>query len=186
MQKSVKDFIEIIQEESDKANAIIKGLLDFANPREVKLKKSDICKILNNVITSVNAHIINSKIEVEINCGSNLPRIMLDEKWFEQAILNLVLNAIQAMPEGGELNVSAKANFNRKELSILIEDNGKGIPQEQISKIFDPFFTTKEDGVGLGLSLCHQIISDHNGKMNVESQIQKGTKITLTFPITYI
>ena len=186
LQKSVKDFIEIIQEESDKANAIIKGLLDFANPREVKLKKSDVCKILNNVLNSVNAHVINCKIKAQINCDKNIPRIMLDEKWFEQAIQNLVLNSIQAMPEGGKLNISAKADFNRKELSILIEDNGEGIPEEQISKIFDPFFTTKEDGVGLGLSLCHQIISDHNGKMNVESQIQKGTKIILTFPITYI
>ena len=180
----VKDFLEIVQEESEKANAIIKGLLDFANPREVKLKKRDVCKIIKNVLNNVNAHLINSKIKVEINCGKTIPWIMLDEKWFEQAFQNIILNAIQAMPEGGNLKVLGSSDFNRKEISILIEDSGIGIPKKNISKIFDPFFTTKDDGVGLGLSLCHQIISDHNGKMNIESKIDKGTRVTLVFPIT--
>ena len=132
----------------------------------------------------MNAHLINRKIKVEIDCAKTVPRIMLDEKWFEQAFQNIILNAIQAMPEGGDLKVLCSSDFNRKELSILIEDSGIGIPRKNISKIFDPFFTTKDDGVGLGLSLCHQIISDHNGKMNIDSKIDKGTRVTLVFPIT--
>jgi signal transduction histidine kinase len=177
-----KEFLEIIQEESEKANAIIKGLLDFANPREVKLKKGSICKIIKQVLNSVNARCIESKIKVKTRCPSTIPRIMLDEKWLEQAFLNLILNAIQAMPTGGELKVYISANFNLKELTVKIEDAGIGISKANLSKIFDPFYTTREDGVGLGLSLCHQIISDHNGQMQVESTFKKGTIIKIRFP----
>ncbi|MDO9578433.1 MAG: tetratricopeptide repeat protein [Candidatus Cloacimonadales bacterium] len=182
--KETKEFLEIIQEESEKANAIIKGLLDFANPREVKLKKGSICKVIKNVLNSVNARCLESKIEVEMQCPSTLPRIMLDEKWLEQAFQNLILNAIQAMPQGGELKISASADFNHKELTVKIKDTGVGISKANLSKIFDPFYTTREDGVGLGLSLCHQIITDHNGKMQVESAVNKGTTIKIGFPIS--
>lgn len=178
-----KEFLEIIQEESEKANAIIKGLLDFANPREVKLKKGSICSVIKNILNSVNARCIENNIEVEINCPATIPRVMLDEKWLEQAFMNLVLNAIQAMSAGGKLKVMATADFSKKEVLVTIKDTGVGISKENLTKIFDPFYTTKEDGVGLGLSLCHQIITDHNGQMQVESKINKGTVIKLSFPI---
>ena len=178
-----RDFLEIIQEESEKANAIIKGLLDFANPREVKLKKGSVCQVIKNVLNSVNARCMENNIELKTKCPSTIPRIMLDEKWLEQAFLNLILNAIQAMPRGGELKISASADFNQKLLTVKIEDTGVGISKINLSKIFDPFYTTREDGVGLGLSLCHQIISDHNGLMQVESTIDKGTTVKISFPI---
>jgi len=178
-----KEFLEIIQEESEKANSIIKGLLDFANPREVKLKKGSICKIIKQVLNSVNARCIESEIIVKTRCPATIPHIMLDGKWLEQAFLNLILNAIQAMPHGGDLKISASAIFSRKELKIKIEDSGVGISKVNLTKIFDPFYTTREDGVGLGLSLCHQIISDHYGQIQVESKLNKGTAIKLVFPI---
>ena len=182
-ERQTKEFLEIIQEESDKANAIIKGLLDFANPREVKLKNGSVCSVIKKVINSVNARCLENSIKVEIQCPASLPRMMLDEKWLEQALLNLVLNAIQAMPKGGDLKITASANSQKKVLIVQIADTGIGISKSNLSKIFDPFYTTREDGVGLGLSLCHQIISDHNGQIQVESVINRGTVIKLTFPI---
>ncbi|MCF7793822.1 MAG: tetratricopeptide repeat protein [Candidatus Cloacimonetes bacterium] len=183
-QNQIKDFLGIIQEESDKANAIIKGLLDFANPREVKLKKDSVCKVIKEVLNSVNARLQENQVNVELDCSTTIPRIMLDAKWLQQAFQNFILNSIQAMPNGGKLKISGKADFKNEQLTVIIEDSGFGISQENLSKIFDPFYTTREDGVGLGLSLCHQIISDHNGNMQIESEEKVGTKVYLTFPIS--
>ncbi len=180
----IKDFLEIIQEESEKANAIIKGLLDFANPREVVLKKGNICKVIEDVLTSLNARFQENDIITDLICPISTPAVLLDEKWLQQALQNLILNAVQAMPDGGKLKISAQPQFKEKKLIILIEDNGIGISKDKITKIFDPFYTTREDGVGLGLSLCYQIISDHNGSLQIESKENIGTKVILTFPIS--
>lgn len=182
--KQIKEFLDIIQEESEKANAIIKGLLDFANPREVKLESADICCVIKKVLNCVDARFQENNVQVELNCPENIPSIMLDEKWLQQALQNFILNSIQAMTGGGKLLISAQFDLKNNDLLVIIQDNGKGIPQENMSKIFDPFYTTREDGVGLGLSLCHQIISDHQGKMQIESEEGKGTKVCLTFPIS--
>ncbi|MBL7148442.1 MAG: tetratricopeptide repeat protein [Candidatus Cloacimonetes bacterium] len=182
--KKIKQFLEIIQEDSGKANAKIKGLLDFANPREVSFKLGSIYNVIKKVITSVNARCLEHKIKIINNYKKQLPDILLDTKWLEQAFLNLFLNAINAMPDGGKLTVSGEDDKKSKQLIITIEDTGTGISKSDLSKIFDPFFSTREDGVGLGLSLCHQIIEDHKGKIEIESQINKGTKVIVTFPIT--
>ncbi|HPR17619.1 MAG TPA: ATP-binding protein, partial [Candidatus Cloacimonadota bacterium] len=182
--QQIKDFLEIIQEETEKANAIIKGLLDFANPREVKLMKSSVCKVIKDVLTSVNARFQENNIEVQLQCPSTIPQLMLDEKWLFQAFQNFILNAIQAMPDGGTLNISASFETVEREVKVVIEDSGKGISKANLAKVFDPFFTTREDGVGLGLSLCHQIIADHQGKIQMESEVNAGTKVILTFPTT--
>ena len=182
--KEIKKFLEIIQEDSGKANAIIKGLLDFANPRELNFKSGSICNVIKNVITSVNARCWEKKIKIANNCKEQLPGILLDTKWLEQAFLNLFLNSINAMPDGGKLTVNVEDDEKSKQLIITVEDTGTGISKTDLSKIFDPFFSTKEEGVGLGLSLCHQIIGDHKGKIEIESQINKGTKVFVTLPTT--
>ncbi|MCK4654315.1 MAG: GHKL domain-containing protein, partial [Candidatus Cloacimonetes bacterium] len=181
--KEIKRFLEIIQEDSGKANAIIKGLLDFANPREVNFKPGSICNVIKNVITSINARCLEHKIKLVNDCKKQSPDILLDTKWLEQAFLNLFLNAINAMPNGGKLTVSVEDDKKSKHLIITVEDTGTGISKTNLSKIFDPFFSTREDGVGLGLSLCHRIIEDHKGKIEIESQINKGTKVFVTLPI---
>ena len=182
--KEIKQFLEIIQEDSGKANAKIKGLLDFANPREVNFKPGSVFKVIKKVITSVNARCLEHKIEIINNYKKQLPDILLDIKWLEQAFLNLFLNAINAMPDGGKLTVNGENDRKSKQLIITIEDTGTGISKTNLSKIFDPFFSTREDGVGLGLSLCHQIIEDHKGKIEIKSQINKGTKVIVALPIT--
>jgi signal transduction histidine kinase len=182
--KEIRQFLEIIQEDSGKANEKIKGLLDFANPREVNFKPGSVHKVIKKVITSVNARCLEHKIKIVNNYKKQLPDILLDTKWLEQAFLNLFLNAIYAMPTGGKLIINGEDDRKSKQLIVRIEDTGAGISKSDLSKIFDPFFSTREDGVGLGLSLCHQIIEDHKGKIEIESQISKGTKVIVTFPIT--
>lgn len=175
-------YLKIIMEESEKANSIIKGLLDFANPREMKLRKGSINNVLKSVIQSVAARCQENKITVKQQLLRDIPEVMIDKKWLEQAFLNLILNSVQAMPSGGTLTV--KESRVDDQLQIVISDTGTGISENDFKKIFDPFFTTKEDGVGLGLSLAYQIIIDHNGKLQIESEVGQGTDVIISFKIT--
>jgi signal transduction histidine kinase/tetratricopeptide (TPR) repeat protein len=178
--EKLEKYLRIILEDSEKANSIIKGLLDFANPRELKLQKSGIKTLFESIFKSVETRCKEKNIEIIPNFTSDA-NVLLDKKWLEQALLNLVINAIQAMSSGGKLKVQTTSQNNN--LHISIEDTGSGISDENMKKIFDPFFTTKENGVGLGLSLAHEIISDHKGKFNIESISGSGTKVSICFAI---
>jgi len=179
MDNNLKKYLEIIVEESEKANSIIKGLLDFANPRELNLKMGNMKKVIGSVVKSVAARCQDNNIKVRIRPISKFPDMMIDKKWLEQAFMNLILNAVQAMPEGGILKI--KDQVKNDQFQIIISDTGRGISRKDLKKIFDPFFTTKEDGVGLGLSLAHQIIKDHNGRLQIESKEGKGTDVVISF-----
>lgn len=176
-------YLEIIIEESRKANAIIKGLLDFANPREMKFEKGNIDSVLSSVVKSVEGRRKESGVKIKYLKNDDDIILKFDKKWLEQAFLNFVLNAIQAMPHGGLLSISKEINETNKKLKIIISDTGNGIAKEDYKKIFDPFYTTREDGVGLGLSLAHLIIEDHNGELQIESVLGEGTDVIVTFPI---
>jgi signal transduction histidine kinase len=105
----------------------------------------------------------------------------MDVKWLEQAFLNLAVNAVNAMPDGGELIFNVKQLKNK--INVICADTGIGISPKNLSKIFDPFFTTREDGVGLGLSLSHQIIEDHKGSIQIESKEKVGTQVVVEIPM---
>ncbi|MBC8385453.1 MAG: PAS domain S-box protein, partial [Candidatus Cloacimonetes bacterium] len=182
--KEIKQYLEIIRRNSDNANKIIKELLDFANPREIALKKIHIGEIIDSVIKLVEARSRSHKVYIKPEYLSDIPLIDLDEKWIEQAFLNFVLNSIDAMPNGGELKISVQTKKDKGILEIIFADTGMGISEAKLKKVFDPFFTTKDDGVGLGLSLVHQIIMAHKGKIRIKSEIDKGTQIFVTLPIS--
>jgi len=179
--KEVQQFLTIIQEDSDKANSIIKGLLDFANPRDVKFKKGSFLKVLKNVVKRIDARCQEKNIVVTLNSSGNILDSLIDAKWLEQAFLNLAVNAINAMSEGGELKFNIEQIKNT--IKISCTDTGHGISKKNLSKIFDPFFTTREDGVGLGLSLTYQIFEDHKGSIQIESKEKIGTEVVVEIPI---
>jgi signal transduction histidine kinase len=101
----------------------------------------------------------------------------------KKALLNIILNGIQATPSGGTLSVRAYLNDSQRNILIKTKDSGVGIPKENLSKIFQPYFSTKDKGTGLGLSIAHRIITDHRGKIEVESEVGKGTVFTIKLPI---
>ncbi len=181
--KEIKQFLEIIEEDSKRANAIIKGLLDFANPREMKFQKDYICDVITRVISSIKARCQENKINITTKFRKKSQPTRIDKKWLEQAFLNFALNAINAMPDGGELIISSVLDKKKKNLIITFSDTGVGIARKNLSKIFDPFFTTHKDGVGLGLSLSYQIIKDHQGFINIESKLNAGTNVIILLPI---
>ncbi|MBN1949310.1 MAG: tetratricopeptide repeat protein, partial [Candidatus Cloacimonetes bacterium] len=183
MDSELKRYFRIILEDSEKANAIIKGLLDFANPREMKLTKNRLSNHMINVVKGVEARCHEKFIKVDMQYLKQEPEIFTDKKWIEQALQNFILNAIQSMPQGGLLSIREVYSSSEKELRLIITDSGVGITGENLKKIFDPFFTTKEDGVGLGLSLAHKIIDDHKGVIQLESVPGRGTSVTLIFRV---
>lgn len=182
-QKDINALLEIIIRNTDTANDKIKELLDFASPRSLKLTEGDIAKLLEEVSALISPRCLQNNVNCTLDISSKiLPAVKFNPKKLEEALLNLLTNALDAMPEGGNLDISVKYD-NNDYIDIYIKDSGYGIPPENIDKVFEPFFTTKHTGVGLGLSLVHQIINLHNGKMFIESSEGKGTTIRINLPV---
>ncbi len=183
LEKKMIKNLEAIMKSSQRANNIIKELLDFAKPHTLEFEYVCIADVINKVCDLTEAKRLNHQVECNKRCSANLPKIMVDEKLLEQALINIIMNSLDAMPKGGRLTVTALQNEDF--IVIKISDTGKGIAQKDIDKIFNPFFTLKQDGVGLGLSVTHRIIQSHRGKIEVESIYNKGTKFTIKLPIVH-
>ena len=184
LNQELEKCFKIILRNCEDADNVIKELIDFTNPREISKKLNNIDKVMNNVLKNLRAISKAKNVRIIKNYSKKIPRILLDEKWLGSAFSNCVMNALDAMPNGGNLRVSIDIDQFKKEIIVSFVDTGIGISKENLQKIFNPFFTTKNEGTGLGLSLVHQIIQVHNGKINVESTKGKGTKIRIILPIT--
>lgn len=177
----IKSYLRIIIRNSNKANKIIKDLLDFARPSEFVFKQENILRSLNRACDLTKAKRFNNNIRLYKRCSRVLPKILIDAKRMEQVFLNIIINSIDSMSKGGRLSITA---YSEKEYVVInISDTGKGISTQDISKIFNPFFTKKPNGVGLGLSVTHRIIKSHKGIIEVESEYRKGTEIIIRLPI---
>ena len=179
------EFASIIVEESDRINQVITHFLDYARPVKPKLQPMDITECLNRTLTLVNVELRHAKIEIVRDYAPDLPKILGDEKQLGQVFLNLIINAIEAMPDGGTLSVKTCQSGEHAESTfceILISDTGIGMSTEEQARIFEPFYTGKEHGLGLGLAIVHEIVSEHGGTISVESEKGKGTTFTIRLP----
>lgn len=175
------ELLDIINQSSEQANSTITSLLEFAKPREISLIEGDILKSILKVCSLVETKCSNQKVQLIKKLPNKLPNILYDEHQMEGVFLNLILNSLSAMPEGGKLIISAEGNNG--EVEINISDTGVGISEENLQKVFNPFFTTKKGGTGLGLSLVYQIVHSLQGSLTINSKIGEGTSIILTFPV---
>ncbi|OGW71959.1 MAG: hypothetical protein A2047_03305 [Omnitrophica bacterium GWA2_41_15] len=173
--------VEIVERNIERINYLITELLNCARPAKLNLQPYDIHKVLKDVLESTKTKINLQKIKVTKNLASKLPVLKIDREQIERAFLNLIINAIEAMPHGGNLTIITELNGNF--FWVKIHDTGKGIPEKDIIKIFDPFFSTKLQGVGLGLSICYGIIVSHGGTIEVESKSKIGSTFTVSLPI---
>ena len=173
-----------ISSEVNRLNTIVSRFLDFARPMKLDLRPQQIAALLESALKAVHDRWPEAKVEVERRYAPNLPKVHLDADLCEQVFTNLVLNAYEAMPDGGKLKVAAvNGNSNgRRGVEIKIEDTGPGIPPEITEQIFNPFFTTKKGGVGLGLSIVSKIVDDHNGRIHVTSEPGKGACFAVFLP----
>ncbi len=187
-----REYLNRITKEIDRLNELLKTFFSFAKPQTLLLVPCHIKEIINAIIPFLIKEIADKGIQFVESYHPQLPRIRVDKIQMHQAFLNLFLNAIQAMPNGGELKIEAnpvilpspegsRQNF----IKVVVSDSGKGIPPQILPKIFDPFFTTKPKGIGLGLSITYQIIKKHGGTIKVHSQWEKGTSFVINLPETF-
>jgi len=183
MDKNMKKHFDVILRNTETANRIIKELLDFTSPREAVLTSGSINKVLEHVCDLVKPRCAKNNITLLKKVPEKLPAFPLNDKKLEEAFMNFLSNAIEAMPEGGTLTVESYLNKNDDSIVINFSDTGNGISQEDMDKVFEPFFTTKDDGTGLGLSLAYHIISAHSGDISTESKPGKGTSFSINLPV---
>jgi two-component system, NtrC family, sensor histidine kinase HydH len=161
-------------------NNIITDFLNYARPREPHFSKCKVEEVIDKNITYLATQLTENGCKVDTKVGDNLPEIMADSEMLYQAFLNIFINAIQAMPNGGKISVNIfPANGN---VAIQIEDEGNGIETEIMEKIWNPFFTTKEKGTGLGLGIVKNLIEAHGGNLNIENRHEGGAQVTIQLP----
>jgi len=183
-ENSQQEDLKVIEEEIHRMNEIVDQFLRFAKPAPPFFEKTDVLSIVEETLQLLRLQAEKQRIAVEREFQT-LPMILIDPEQMKQAMLNLLLNAIQAMPEGGLLTLKGRNSEDGQWIHLSIQDSGMGISGEDIDKLFDPFFSTKEGGVGLGLSITHRIIDQHHGKIEVESSPGMGTLFTVWLPIHY-
>jgi signal transduction histidine kinase len=177
-----REDLQVIEEEISRINEIVDQFLRFARPAPPLLQKADALSIFEETLQLLRPQMEKHRIIVQKEFQV-FPRISMDREQMKQVILNLLLNAVQAMPNGGHLTLRGQVSEKDRWVTLSIQDSGIGIPSEDMNKLFDPFFSTKEGGIGLGLSIAHRIIDQHHGKIEVESAPGKGTLLTVWLPI---
>lgn len=178
--------LELIVQQTQRLNIVIQNVRRATRPPEPHFEAVRIPELLNETIPLVDPLIQKAGIELHVHFDEKIPQILADRHRVQTALFNLIQNALEAMPEGGRITVSAKAEMERREVSITVQDTGKGIPPELMERICEPFFSThQEEGMrGLGLAIVQDIVKMHGGRISIDSHPGEGTKIVLTFPAT--
>ena len=174
--------LEIVGEEVDRLNRIVMDFLFAVRPIDINLEDHDLNALLHETMDFLKYELGEADITLREDYQRDIPHILLDEKFIKQAILNIVKNAINAMPKGGVLTV--ETCFQNEEVQLSISDTGLGMSEKLIAKVFEPYFTTKEFGSGIGLTIVYKIIKEHRGDISVTSQEGKGSSFLLSFPVT--
>ncbi len=177
--------LELIATESRRCGELIKNLLSLSRSAPMNLQSVDLHEVINRSLLLVRHQLDLAGIDLQLKLEDDLPRLSCDAAQIEQVLLALIMNAIDAMPRGGNLWIATLLNDDETEISIRVRDDGAGIAPDVLPQIFEPFMTTKEHGhgVGLGLAISSGIVEGHNGRIEVQSQLGKGTTFTVTLPV---
>jgi signal transduction histidine kinase len=174
---------DIIVEESERLNNIITDFLNFARPREPNRSPCKVQEVIDKNISYLGTQLAEKGCTVEKQVDGELPEILADSDMLYQAFLNILINAMQAMPGGGKISVGIFSENG--DLAVRFEDEGSGIDAEVMDKIWDPFFTTKEKGTGLGLGIVKKLIELHGGDLSIENRSSKGARVIVRLPAKF-
>jgi two-component system, NtrC family, sensor histidine kinase HydH len=177
------ECLDIMDKECQRLNNLLTSFLDFAKPRPPKLIEIDISSVLDSVMKLVSHTLDQRTLALQKETALQLPVLQCDPELLKQVLVNLLINAIQASSDGGEILLQARTRGS--ELLLQVRDQGSGISAEDLDKIFDPFFTTKEHGTGLGLSVAYQIVEQLGGSLTAERNFDKGMTFTVSLPIRF-
>lgn len=180
---NIKPWYDLIMDEITRMSMLTAEFLQFSKPHATQFKVHSIKDCIHRVISLLDSETSRLGHHIEFDPDSDSLPMLMDQDKILQLLLNLIKNAIEAMPDEGLVRIQLTRENDHA--VIEISDTGKGIPENELDQIFLPFYTTKESGTGLGLSICHKIVQDHEGTMEVESEIGKGTKFTITVPLSH-
>jgi len=179
------DHLKIIERESRRCREIMKNLLTFARQTPSNLSPNQVNELVERAVRLVRHQLDMQEVEVEVDLKDGLPKVDCDPGQIQQVVLVLLVNAGEAMTQGGKLLVSTEHNEDDQSISIRVKDDGPGIPEDVLARIFEPFFTTKEDQhrTGLGLAVARSIVDQHAGSIQVNSRPGEGTELVVTLPV---
>jgi signal transduction histidine kinase len=175
--ESETEILNVIDRSVEQANNIIADLLDYSREMHLDLEEYSPKSLIDYVLLSIN---LPAKVKI-LDCTQNLPMILVDASKMERVFVNLIKNAVEAMPDGGTLEIASTQNEN--DVLISFADSGIGMSEDVLAKLFTPLFTTKSRGMGLGLPICKRIVEAHGGKISVQSITNKGTTFAIKIPI---
>jgi two-component system NtrC family sensor kinase len=180
-----KQCLELIASESRRCGDLVKNLLTFSRTAPMNPEPTDLQAVVERMVRLVQHKLEMTGIQLQVDFAPDLPRIYCDAAQIEQVLVALVMNSIDAMPRGGNLWIRARVLPDSDQIEIQVRDDGSGIPPEILPHIFEPFLTTKESGrgVGLGLAISHSIIERHHGRIEVQSEVGRGTTFTIRLPV---
>jgi PAS domain S-box-containing protein len=178
---AVESYVDIINEEVDRLNKIVVNFLFAVRPMDTQLEDANLNAVIEDILAFVGVELEENTIELVADLAEDLPMVQLDEKYLKQAVLNILKNAIAAMPDGGTLRIATELSGD--EVLLSITDTGVGIPDEILGKIFEPYFTTRDYGSGIGLTIVYKVVKEHFGDIAVSSQEGRGTTFTIAFPV---
>jgi len=177
----IERHLGVVDEEIDRLNKTVVDFLFAVRPMDLELREADAGELLRQMAAFIAPEAERAGVEIKLELADNLPRIQADERYMKQALLNLVKNALAAMPGGGSLIL--KSEGDQDEVRLMVEDNGAGIPEDDLPKIFEPYFTTKDNGTGLGLTITFKIIKEHGGEISVSSRPGQGSVFSIGLPV---
>ncbi|WP_167577906.1 ATP-binding protein [Ammoniphilus sp. YIM 78166] len=191
---TIKGFIQLLEssldqrhtkvllEEVSRINLIVSEFLMLSKPQSVSFKATDLTQIIKNVVYFIEAEANLKNIQVSVIDHSDLKTVNTEENQMKQLFINLLKNAMESMTQGGKITIEV-SNRDYTGISVVVRDEGCGIPQDVIERLGEPFFTTKKEGTGLGVMICRQIVKNHGGTFEIMSELNKGTSVQLEFPL---
>jgi len=177
-----EEYYDIVFSELERINFIVGEFLVLAKPSAATFVEQDVKVLIEDVVTLINTQAILNNVQIFVSFESDLPTISCEKNQLKQVFLNLLKNSIEAMPQGGRIDIKVVEKKEEDKISVQIIDQGIGIPKERIDTLGEPFYTTKEKGTGLGLMTCYKIIEGHNGTLRIQSELHEGTTIEITLP----
>jgi two-component system sensor histidine kinase HydH len=179
-------MLGVIIHETDRLNVVVSEFLDYARPFELSRSPEDLGQVVNRALATLRAQGLPPGVELRETLAADLPLVRLDPARMGQVTLNLLHNAVQAMPTGGRLTVHtrrARDRTGRAVVELQVQDTGAGIGRQELEKLFVPFFTTKPQGTGLGLAICQRIVQAHGGEIDVMSVVGEGSTFSVRLPV---
>ncbi|MBY0030793.1 ATP-binding protein (plasmid) [Priestia aryabhattai] len=180
--KSDEEHFNLVLSELERINLIVGEFLVLAKPTAREFKERQITSLLKDVVMLINAQAIMNNIQIFLECESDIPHVICEENQLKQVFVNILKNAIEAMPNGGIIDVKIKKK-EKNRVSIYFIDQGLGIQEDRLLTLGEPFYTTKEKGTGLGLMVSYKIVESHDGELKISSKVNRGTTVEVILPI---